>query len=75
MPDPDGIDELYEKEKQAHPNARFLDGALLRDPDTKRTYPVILTAVHYEDPVMMEIRMAMPRASLTVESIDEKGVD
>lgn len=64
-----GIEELYEKEKKAHPQARFLDGALLRDRDTHRDYPVVLSAVHYEDAGFIEIRLTTPNSSFVMETL------
>lgn len=66
-----GIEELFEKEKKVHPQARFLDGHLLRDRDADRFYPVILTAVHYDDAGFIEIRLTTPNSSFVMETLKE----
>lgn len=63
------IEQLFEKEKKTHPNARFLDGALLRDRGTNRSYAVVLSANHYEDAGFVEIRLTTPNSSFVMETL------
>ena len=61
------IERLFEHEKRMHPDAQFLDGALLRDRGNDQWYPVVLVVVHYEDPAVRQVRMAIPGASVMIE--------